>query len=207
MSTPAPARPPRPFDPEQAEDPIPLFRQWLAEATLTEPSDPNAMALATATPDAHPSVRMVLMKRLDDRGFTFYTNALSRKAAEFLANPHASACFHWKTQRRQIRIDGLIVPLRPEDADQYFHTRTRGSQIGAAASRQSQPLASRETLESAAHQIDLAHPGEIPRPPEWRGFTLQLQAIEFWQDGPDRLHDRMLYTRAETTWTRTRLYP
>lgn len=203
----------RAFEPALSEssDPFALFRRWLEEASATEPNDPNAMALATATPDGHPSVRMVLMKRLDDRGFAFYTNAQSQKGAELLANPHASAVFHWKTQRRQVRIQGPILTLSAEDADEYFHSRSRGSQIAAVASYQSHPLPNREALETAAASLEHQFPGQIPRPPQWLGFTIQPQTIEFWQDGPDRLHDRMLFTRngerAGDEWSRTRLYP
>ena len=209
MSTAPSVRPRRVFEPalEQASDPIELFRHWLEEATATEPNDPNAMALATATPDGYPSVRMVLMKRLDERGFAFYTNAQSQKGTELLANLHASAVFHWKTQRRQVRVQGMILRLPPEDADQYFHSRSRGSQIAALASHQSHPLSSREELEAAAEALEHQFPGEIPRPPQWLGFAILPERIEFWQDGADRLHDRMLFTRSETGWSRTRLYP
>ena len=199
----------RTFEPAEASatDPIALFHQWLDEAGKTEPNDPNAMALATSTPDGHPSVRMVLMKRLDERGFAFYTNAESRKGMELDANPNASLCFHWKTQRRQVRIDGSVEMLTAEDSDEYFHSRSRRSQIGAVASNQSHPLASREHLEREAEALAARFPEVIPRPDYWRGFAVQPLAIEFWQDGADRLHDRMLYTRGAAGWTRTRLYP
>jgi pyridoxamine 5'-phosphate oxidase len=201
--------PRRIFEPalEQSSDPFALFRQWLEEATATEPNDPNAMALATSTPNGHPSVRMVLMKRLDERGFAFYTNGQSQKGVELFANPHASAVFHWKTQRRQVRVRGPVLLLPPEDADRYFHSRSRGSQIAAMASYQSHPLPTREALEAAAEALEHQFPGEIPRPPQWLGFAIQPQTIEFWQDGPHRLHDRMLFTRGEAGWSRTRLYP
>jgi pyridoxamine 5'-phosphate oxidase len=197
------------FEPalEASTDPIALFRLWLEAATATEPNDPNAMAIATATPEAHPSVRMVLMKGLDDRGFAFYTNTDSQKGAELLANPHASAVFHWKTQRRQVRITGPTTELPEADADHYFHTRSRASQINAAASRQSRPVPDRATLEAEAKAVAEANPGQIPLPWNWRGFAIQPATIEFWQDGPDRLHDRIVYTRTGSAWTRTRLYP
>jgi len=203
------ATPNRVFEPalEPSSDPFALFRQWLDDATQTEPNDPNAMALATSTPGGHPSVRMVLMKRLDDRGFSFYTNAQSQKGEELAANPYASACFHWKTQRRQVRVQGPVARLSAADADEYFHSRSRGSQIAAVASYQSHPLPNREALELAAESLEHQFPGEIPRPPEWLGFAIQPERIEFWQDGRDRLHDRMLYARDGATWTRTRLYP
>jgi len=209
MVTAFPPRPSRVFDPahDQASDPFELFRLWLDEATVTEPNDPNAMALATSTPDGHPSVRVVLMKRLDERGFAFYTNAQSQKGEELAANPYASAVFHWKTQRRQVRIQGPVLCLPPEDADEYFHSRSRGSQIAAVASHQSHPLLSRETLEAATEALAQQFPGEIPRPPQWLGFAIQPERIEFWQDGADRLHDRMLFTRDGEGWGRTRLYP
>lgn len=209
MATASSVRPRRVFEPalEQASDPFALFRHWLDEATATEPNDPNAMALATSTPGGHPSVRIVLMKRLDERGFAFYTNGQSQKGEELTANPYASACFHWKTQRRQVRVQGPVLCLPPEDADEYFHSRSRGSQIAAMVSYQSHPLPSREALEAAAEALKHQFPGEIPRPPQWLGFTIQPQTIEFWQDGADRLHDRMLYTQSKAGWSKTRLYP
>jgi len=209
MAAATPALTKRLFEPalEQSVDPFALFRHWLDAATETEPNDPNAMALATSTPDGHPNVRMVLMKRLDERGFSFYTNGQSQKGEELTANPYASACFHWKTQRRQVRIQGPVLQLPAADADQYFHSRSRGSQIAAVASYQSHPLLSREALEVAAEALAHQFPGEIPRPPQWLGFLIQPQRIEFWQDGRDRLHDRMLFTRDGDAWVRTRLYP
>ena len=199
----------KPFDPamESSTDPIVLFRAWLEEATASEPNDPNAMALATSTPDGHPSVRMVLMKGLDEQGFAFFTNAESQKGTELTANPYASALFHWKSLRRQVRLSGPVKNLSEEESDRYFHSRSRGSQIGAAVSQQSRPLEARERLEAAAREFAAAHPDEIPRPAYWHGFAIQPLQIEFWQDGPDRLHDRMLYTREASGWTRTRLYP
>ncbi len=209
MATVPTIRPRRIFEPalDQSSDPFALFRHWLEEASATEPNDPNAMALATSTPDGHPSVRMVLMKRLDERGFAFYTNAQSQKGEELTANPYASACFHWKTQGRQVRVQGPVLRLPPEDADAYFHSRSRGSQIAALASDQSRPLPSREELEASIEALEQKFPGEIPRPSQWLGFAIQPEAIEFWQDGTDRLHDRMLFTRGKDGWSRTRLYP
>ncbi len=199
----------RPFDPDLdvAGDPIALLLRWLGEAEMTEPSDANAMALATCTSDGHPSVRMVLMKGLDERGLAFYTNSASQKGRELAENSHASACFHWKSQRRQVRAAGLVKLLPEEDAERYFHSRTRGSQIGAAISLQSRPLASREEMVGAAERFAQEHPGEIPRPTAWRGYALEPETIEFWQDGADRLHDRMAYWRVDGGWTRQRLYP
>ncbi len=204
-----------PFEPEASSDPIALFRLWLNQATETELNDPVAMALATATLDGHPSVRMVLMKRLDDRGFAFYTNVESQKGRELLENPHAALCFHWKSRRRQVRVEGLVTQLSPEDADDYFHSRSRKSQIGALASQQSRPLASRAELERLAQECADQYPGEIPRPDYWLGFVLAPHRIEFWQDGAFRLHDRMVFERTSegethespTSWTKARLFP
>ena len=167
---------------------------WLRRSK-TEPNDPDAVSLATATADGVPSVRMVLMKRLDERGFSFYTNADSRKGSELLENPHAAMCFHWKTQRRQVRIAGVVRELPAQDADHYFHSRGRQSQIGALASAQSRPLESRAELEAAVRELTERYPGDVPRPEYWRGYVLEPQRIEFWQQGDDRLHDRIVFTR------------
>jgi pyridoxamine 5'-phosphate oxidase len=195
------------FEPETVDDPIALFRRWLDDATLTEPNDPNAMSLATATASGLPSVRIVLMKRLDDQGFAFYTNAESQKGHELLENQHAALCFHWKSKRRQIRIEGSVRLLSPEDADEYFHSRSRKSQISAAISQQSRPLASRDELERKAQAYAEQFPGVIPRPDYWRGFVVAPQRIEFWEDGEHRLHNRVVFTRSGDDWTKERLYP
>lgn len=197
----------RPFDAEQADDPIELFRIWYNEAVQTEPNDPNAVALATASASGVPSARMVLMKRLDQRGFSFYTNAESRKGKELSENPRAAMCFHWKTQRRQVCVQGVVSELPSDDADAYFHSRSRGSQIAAAVSAQSRPLESREKLERAALELDAHCSGEIPRPADWRGYVLAPESIEFWQDGAYRMHDRMVFVRTDKGWKATRLYP
>ena len=199
----------RPFDAEEAEsdDPITLFHVWMAAAIEAEPNDPDAAALATATPSGAPSVRMVLMKRLDARGFSFYTNAGSQKGRELAANPRAAMCFHWKTQRRQIRVEGSVRELPGDDADRYFRTRSRMSRIGALASAQSRSLASRPELEAAARELAAKYPDEVPRPEYWRGYVLAPERIEFWQQGENRLHDRMLFTLAEDGWKKTRLFP
>lgn len=193
-------------------DPLLLFDQWLAEATSTEPNDPNATALATSTPDGIPSVRMVLAKQIQDpqagyQRFAIFTNMESRKGEEILQNPHAALCFHWKSLRRQIRVEGPLTPLSAAASDAYFHSRSRGSQIAAAASNQSHPLANRQLLFDRAQAFTQAHPGEIPRPDHWRGFYLTAQRIEFWINGQDRLHDRLLFTRTGESWHQTRLYP
>lgn len=195
------------FDAEDATDPLALFERWLSEASRTEPNDPDAVALATATPDGVPSVRMVLMKRLTEQGFSFYTNAESQKGRELHNNPHASMCFHWKTQRRQVRVQGTVTELPGDVADQYFHSRARRSQIGAAVSAQSRPLRSREDLVNAALEFEHRFPAEVPRPDYWRGYVLEPESIEFWQDGEFRLHDRIVFHREGATWSKLRLYP
>lgn len=196
-----------PFSP-LAADPLPCFHAWLAEARLTEPNDPDAMALATATPAGLPSVRMVLLKEITaDGSFLFYTNAESRKGAELASNPHAALCLHWKSLRRQVRIEGAVSEVSPHRADAYFHSRARGSQLGALASNQSRPLPDRATLEARAGELAQLYPGEVPRPHYWTGFAVRAAAIEFWQSRSDRLHDRMLYTRFGHKWQRTLLYP
>jgi pyridoxamine 5'-phosphate oxidase len=191
----------------QSADPIALFHGWLKEAEASEPNDPNAAALATSTPEGAPSIRMVLIKRGDERGFCFFTNVESRKGRELQANPHAALCFHWKTLRRQVRIEGPVTAMAAADVDAYFHSRSRDSQIGAAVSQQSRPLGSREELEAKVQQFAEQHPGEVPRPSYWRGFCLEARRIEFWMEGTHRLHDRVLFTRDQNAWQQTRLYP
>jgi pyridoxamine 5'-phosphate oxidase len=195
------------FDAETAADPIALFGDWFQAASASEENDPNAMSLATATAGGRPSVRIVLLKRVDKAGFVFYTNSESRKGVEMLANPHVALCFHWKSLRRQVRVEGTVHDLPGEDADAYFHSRSRRSQIGALASEQSRPLASRAELEERAQALEEQYPGEVPRPHYWRGFVVVPETIEFWQDGPDRLHDRIVFRRIVTGWAKTRLYP
>ena len=190
-----------------ALDPVSLFRAWLAEAEAEEPNDPNAVALATATPDGVPSVRMVLLKGLDERGFAFYTNAESRKGAELAANPRAAMCFHWKSLRRQVRVEGTVTELPPAEANAYFHSRSRGSQLSAAVSRQSRVLESREVLEEMVRRYATQVEGEIPRPDRWKGYVLQPERIEFWINGADRLHDRFLFVRDQNVWAKSRLFP
>lgn len=195
------------FDAVEADDPIALFREWFELAAKDELNDPNAMALATAAADGRPSVRMVLMKKVDERGFTFYTNVESRKGEELASNPRAALLFHWKTQRRQVRVEGPVEPVSDADSDEYFHSRSRRSQLGALASRQSRPLGSREELEAKTAELAARYPEEIPRPDYWRGFVVVPERIEFWQDGPDRLHDRILFRRDGSGWWKVRLYP
>ena len=191
----------------EAVDPFPCFAAWYAEARASEPNDPDAMSLGTATPQGAPSVRMVLLKDVRDGAFVFYTNAESRKGEELRANPQAALCMHWKSLRRQVRVEGRATEVSAQEADDYFHSRSRQSHIGAVASAQSRPLASRALLEAGAADIAQRYPGEVPRPPHWTGFAVRAERIEFWRDGPHRLHDRMLYTRTEAGWTRQRLYP
>ncbi len=191
----------------EAGDPLRMFRDWLDEAKATEPNDPNAMSLATTTADGMPSVRIVLMKRLDERGFTFYTNRDSRKGGELLANPRVALCFHWKSLQRQIRVTGTITEVDSADADAYFDSRYRISQVGAWASQQSRPLDSRETLERLTAEYEAKFPDKIPRPGYWSGFSVMPASIEFWQERPHRLHDRVVFTRVGEAWNRQRLYP
>lgn len=193
-----------------AEEPFALFRQWLAEAERAEPSDPDAMALATVDAGGMPNVRMVLLKGVDERGFAFYTNCGSAKGVELDANPEAALVLYWKSLGRQIRIRGLIEPVSDAEADAYFATRHRESRIGAWASDQSRPLASRAALEEAVQRYMKEFAGaDVPRPDYWHGYRVQPLEIEFWQHGAFRLHDRIVFRRdsLEGGWTKTRLYP
>lgn len=192
---------------DESSDPILLFQSWLGEAAVSEPNDPNAAALATATADGLPSVRMVLVKQVDERGFCFYTNAESRKGRELAMNPRAALCFHWKTLGRQVRVEGPVAELPAADADAYFHSRPRESQIGSAVSQQSRPLESRERLEQMVRAFAAEHPGEIPRPAYWKGYAVKPERMELWKNGEYRLHDRFLFVREGDRWSRTRLYP
>jgi pyridoxamine 5'-phosphate oxidase len=191
-----------------ADDPHALFETWLAEARSAEPNDPVAMALATADSDGRPSVRMVLMKGHDARGFVFYTNLDSRKGGELAANPWAALLFHWKSLRRQVRIEGPVEPVSEAEADSYFATRGRDSQLGAWASDQSRPLDSRATFESRFEAARRRFEGEdVPRPPRWSGWRVAPERIEFWSDRAHRLHERRLFTRAGGGWSEGLLYP
>ena len=191
----------------ECEDPLALFDLWMKDAEKREINDPNAAALATATPDGLPSVRMVLAKRVRGHRFAFFTNADSRKGRELAENPRAALCFHWKSLRRQVRVEGSVLELPAPDVDRYFHTRSRASQIGAAVSLQSRALASREELEAKVLTFTEANPGEIPRPDYWRGYFIDPARIEFWLDGAHRLHDRFLFSREGDRWQKARLYP
>lgn len=191
-----------------AMNPFAQFADWFAAATASEPSDPNAFALATATADGRPSVRVVLLKGWDERGFVFYSNLGSRKANELAENPRVHMDFHWKSLKRQVRIDGVAEPVADAEADAYFAGRPRGSRIGAWASEQSRPLDRRETLQArlAAAEARFGD-GDVPRPPYWVGWRVVPRVIEFWQDRPDRLHERLVCTRAGEDWSVGLLYP
>lgn len=189
-------------------NPIAVFQEWLAEAEKTEPNDPNAMSLATVDAAGNPSVRIILLKGVDDRGFAFYTNFESRKGQEIILHRHVALCLHWKSLRRQVRIEGPVEQVSSADADEYFASRARDSQIGAWASDQSRPLDSRATLEARVAKIAARFEGQpVPRPPNWSGFRVIPTAIELWMDRPFRLHDRIRFTRSGLDWTAQRLYP
>lgn len=197
----------------ETDDPFALFAAWMAEAEKSEPNDPNAMCLATSTPDGRPSARMVLLKGVDPhaskpRGFVFYTNLESRKGSEIRANPQVAATFHWKSIHRSIRIEGRAVPVADAEADAYFASRSRGSRIGAWASSQSRPLESRLALEKAVAEYTVKFGiGEIPRPPYWSGFRIVPARIEFWRNMPFRLHERTVYHAEAAGWRIEKLYP
>ncbi|GBQ30739.1 pyridoxamine 5'-phosphate oxidase [Acetobacter fabarum] len=189
-------------------DPFALFDAWMQDAEKSEPCDPNAMVLATATADGRPSARIVLLKGHDHRGFVFYTNMFSRKGRELEANPSAALLFHWKSLRRQIRIEGNITPVSPEEADAYFASRSRMSQLGAIASDQSRPLADRDIFEQRLKNAEKEFGnGPIPRPTNWSGYRVSPQHFEFWQERPYRLHDRAIWEHHGNGWDVTRLYP
>lgn len=191
-----------------ADDPFALFAAWYAEAKAAEINDPDAMALATATVGGAPSVRMVLLKGFGPTGFTFYTNADSRKGEELAANPQASLLFHWKALRRQVRIEGRVEEVDSAEADTYFATRSRDSQLGAWASDQSRPLDCRETFEARYDEVSQRFAGQdVPRPPRWTGFRVRPERIEFWTDRPHRLHERRLFVHGGGEWSVGLLYP
>ena len=194
----------------ESSDPMALFEAWFAEAKAAEPNDPEAMALATVDATGLPDVRVVLLKSADDRGFVFYTNEQSAKGTELAANPKAALVLHWKSIRRQVRVRGPVERVSDAEADAYFASRSRPSQIGAWASDQSQPLDSRATFEARVAETERRFAGkEVSRPPHWGGYRVVPMQIEFWMDQPYRLHDRVKFTRdgAGGAWRKTRLYP
>jgi pyridoxamine 5'-phosphate oxidase len=192
----------------ESPDPFTLFDSWFAEAQASEPNDPNAMAIATVGADGQPSVRMVLLKGHGPDGFTFYTNLGSRKSCQLIEQGQAALLFHWKSLRRQIRIEGPVARVDDATADAYFATRSRYSQLGAWASEQSQPLDSRATFEARFAEQEARFEGtDVTRPPFWSGYRVSPQRIEFWQDREFRLHERWLYVRDGDAWTRGMLYP
>jgi pyridoxamine 5'-phosphate oxidase len=192
------------------DDPFALFAEWLKEAEDTEPNDPTAMALASVDENGLPDVRMILLKGHDERGFVFYTNIESAKGRELSAQAKAAAVFHWKSLRRQVRVRGPVSRVTDAEADAYFNSRHLQSRLGACASDQSRPLKDRATLETRVKEIAARYPdGKVPRPSHWSGYRIVPVAIEFWQDGAFRLHDRVQFTRAAAgdPWKRQRLYP
>lgn len=191
------------------KDPLALFDEWLAEAAASEPNDANAMALATASSDGVPSVRMVLLKSHGPEGFVFFTNDESDKGRDLAENPSAALLFHWKSLRRQVRVSGPVSRVSDAEADAYFATRSRDSQLGAWASDQSRPLENREVFEARFEELNRKFEGRnVPRPPHWGGYRVEPQRLEFWQDRPHRLHERRLFVaQADGSWVEGLLYP
>ena len=191
-----------------ASDPIEQFRRWFDEALAAGLHEPNAMTVATATPDGRPSARVVLLKGFDERGFAFYTNYEGRKATELEANPRCTLLFYWGVLERQIRVEGRAVRLSGEESDAYYASRPRGSRLGALASRQSQKIRDRGVLEGRLRELEREYEGrEVPRPPYWGGYRVEPEAFEFWQGRENRLHDRLVYRRGDEGWTVERLQP
>jgi pyridoxamine 5'-phosphate oxidase len=190
-------------------DAIRQFQTWFAQALAAELPEPNAMTLATATPDGQPAARIVLLKAFDDSGFTFYTNYESRKGRALAANPRAALLFFWAELQRQVRIEGEVERVSEDESDEYFRSRPLGSQLGAWASHQSEVISGRDVLEARARELaERFADGEVPRPPLWGGFRVRPQTIEFWQGRPDRLHDRLRYQRVQPAgWRIERLSP
>ncbi len=189
-------------------DPMALFETWFGEAKEAELNDPDAMSLATSTPDGVPSVRMVLLKGLGPDGFVFYTNKESRKGEQIARNSNAALCFHWKSLRRQVRVEGRLTEVTPEQADEYFASRSRESQVAAWAADQSRPMADRGVFLDRVKEAARRFEGQdVARPPHWSGFRLEPAMIEFWLDQPHRMHDRLVYRKSGNNWTTERLYP
>lgn len=193
----------------EGNNPFELFTAWFAEAEKHEPNDPNAMSVATVGEGGMPSVRILLLKGYDDKGFCFFTNTHSRKGKQLAEESKTALCFHWKSIRRQVRIEGLAQPVNEKEADEYFSSRPRGSQVGAWASLQSSPLDNRATLEARVREFETKFEKQtVPRPPHWSGYRVVPSLIEFWQDMPFRLHDRVIFTRAASgAWQHERWYP
>ncbi len=192
----------------EGNDPFTLFAEWFAEASASEANDPNAMNLASVGEGGRVSSRIVLLKSFDANGFCFFTNTHSRKGQQLAQHSQAALCFHWKSLRRQVRIEGVVQPVSDAEADEYFATRPRGSQIGAWASQQSEALDSPETLKKRVAEFEKKFEGQnVPRPAHWSGYRVAPDMIEFWQDMPFRLHDRLVFTRQAHTWDRGRRYP
>jgi pyridoxamine 5'-phosphate oxidase len=191
-----------------AASPFVQFQDWMAEAEKSELNDPNAMVVATATADGRPSLRAILLKGVDDRGFVFYTNKESRKGGELAANPHVALLFHWKSLRRQVRIEGVVEHVTHAEADAYYASRPRLSRLGAWVSEQSRPLAKRTILEERLAEAEVRFPNEILRPGYWSGYRVLPETFEFWQDMPYRLHDRAVYRQSsDGGWAQSKLYP
>jgi pyridoxamine 5'-phosphate oxidase len=188
-------------------DPVKQFEKWFEQALRAGMIEPNAMTLATSTPDGRPSARMVLLKGVDANGFVFFTDYRSRKGAELSANPHVSLCFWWDALQRQVRVTGAAARVSREESEAYFRTRPHGSRIGAWASHQSAPLESRAPLEREVERVGAAYPDDVPLPPHWGGYRVTPESIEFWQGRPSRLHDRIVYTAERGTWIIGRLSP
>ena len=192
----------------EPKDPFAFFQDWFAKAQASEPNDPNAMNLATVDAEGRPSSRMVLLKDFDEHGFVFYTNLESRKGRELAGNSNVALNFHWKSLRRQVRVEGVAEPVSDEEADAYYQSRPRGSRIGAWASVQSRPMEGMFILERRVAEFTAKYGvGEVPRPPHWSGFRVVPNVIEFWADGKFRLHERIVYQRTDGGWTTERLFP
>ncbi len=193
---------------DAADDPIAFFERWLGDAVEAGVSEPNAMTLATVGADGQPAARIVLLKGVDERGFVFYTNYESRKARDLAAHPRAALAFWWEPLERQVRVEGTVARVSQAESDAYFARRPRGSRLGAWASDQSRPVPDRAALEQRLAALEEEHPGDdVPRPPHWGGFRLAPTRVEFWQGRPNRLHDRLAYTRTAEGWEGVRLAP